>query len=186
MNNPVFGKTIENVRKHRDIKLATNKNRRNYLVSKPNFHTTKIFTESYKTGMCMNKPVHLGLSVLELSKTLMHKFWYDYVKPKYGEKPKLCYMNTDSFIVYIKTDDIYKGFAKNVETRFDTSNYELGRPLPKVKIKKVIELMKDELGLKIMTKFVGLRAKTYSSLIDDNSEDKKTKGAKKVYHKKKD
>ena len=185
MNNSVFGKTMENVRKQRDIKLATNKNRRNYLVPKSNFHTTKIFTESYKTGMFMNKPVHLGLSVLELSKILMCEFWYDYVKPKYDEKPKLCYMDTDSFIVYIKTDDIYKGFAKDVETRFDTSNYELDRPLPKAKIKKVIELMKDELGLKTMAKFVGLRAKTYSCLIDDNSEDKKAKGAKKMYHKKK-
>ena len=81
----------------------------------------------------MNKPVYLGLSILELSKILMCEFWYDYVKPKYGEKAKLCYMDTDSFIVYIKTDGIYKNIAKNVETRSDTSNYELDRPLPKRK-----------------------------------------------------
>ena len=68
----------------------------------------------------MNKPVHLGLSILELSKILMYEFWYDYVKPKYGEKAKLCYMDTNSFIVYIKTDDIYKDIAEDVETRFDT------------------------------------------------------------------
>ena len=73
----------------------------------------------------MNKPVYLGLLILELSKILMYEFWYDYVKPKYGEKAKLCYMDTDSFIVYIKTDDIYKDIAEDVETRFDTSNYEL-------------------------------------------------------------
>ena len=87
----------------------------------------------------MNKPVHLGLSILELSKILMYEFWYDYVKPKYGEKVKLCYMDTDSFIVYIKTDDIYKDIAEDVETRFDTSNYELDRPLPKGKNKNKID-----------------------------------------------
>ena len=93
----------------------------------------------------MNKPVYLGLSILELSKILMYEFWYDYVKPKYGEKVKLCYMDTDSFIVYIKTDDIYKDIAEDVETRFDTLNHEFDRPLPKEKSKKVIWLMKNEL-----------------------------------------
>ena len=168
MNNAVFGKTMENVRKHRDIKLVTTERRRNYLVSEANDHTIKFSTENLlaikmkKTEILMNKPVHLGLSILELSKILMYEFWYDYVKPKYGEKVKLCYMDTDSFIVYIKTDDIYKDIAEDVETRFDTSNYELDRPLPKGKNKKVIGLMKDELGGKIITKFVGLRAKTYN------------------------
>ena len=93
----------------------------------------------------MNKPVYLGLSILELSKILKYEFCYDYIKPKYGEKAKLRYMDTDSFVVYIKTGDIYKDIAEDVETRFDTSNYELDRPLPKGKIKKVIGLMKDEL-----------------------------------------
>ena len=78
----------------------------------------------------MNKPVYLGLSIVELSKILMYEFYYDYVKPKYGEKVKLCYMGTDGFIVYIKADDIYKDIAEDVETRFDTSNYELDRLLP--------------------------------------------------------
>ena len=105
----------------------------------------------------MNKPVCLGLSIVELSKILMCEFWYDYVKPKYYEKAKLCYMDADSFIAYIKTDDIYKDIAEDVETRFDTSNYELDKPLPKGKIKNVTGLMKDELGGKIMTKFVGAR-----------------------------
>ena len=93
----------------------------------------------------MNEPFYLGLSILELSKISMYDFWYDYVKPKYGEKVKLCYLGTDSFIVYIKTDDIYKYIAEDVETRSDTSNYELHRPLAKGKKKKVIGLMKDEL-----------------------------------------
>ena len=168
MNNAVFGKTMENVRKHRDIKLVTTERRRNYLVSEPNYHTTKFFTENLlaiemkKTEILMNKPVYLGLSILELSKILMYEFWYDYVKPKYGEKVKLCYMDTDSFIVYIKTDDTYKDIAEDIETRFDTSNYELNRPLPKVKIKNAIELMKDELGGKITIKLVGPKAKSYS------------------------
>ena len=94
-------------------------------------------------------------------------------------------MGTDSFIVYIKTSDVYKDIAKDVETTFDTSNYELDMALPKGKNKKVLILMKDKLGGKIMTKFVGLRAKTYSYLKDDDSEDKKAKGTKKVCHKKK-
>ena len=115
----------------------------------------------------------------------MYEFWYDCVKSKYGEKAKLCYMDTDSFIVYMKTDDIDKDIAEDVETRFDTSNYELDRPLPKGKNKKVMGLMKDELSGKIRTKFVGLRAKTYSYLIDDSSEDKKGKDTKKCVIKRK-
>ena len=80
-----------------------------------------------KTEILMNKLVYLGFSILELSIILMYEFWYDYVKPKYGEKAKLCCMDTDSFIVYIKTDGIYKDILESVETRFDTSNYELDR-----------------------------------------------------------
>ena len=93
----------------------------------------------------MIKPVYL-----DSSKILMYEFWYDYVKPKYGEKAKLCYMDTGSFIVYTKTDVIYQDIAEDVETKFDTLNYEFDRPLPKGKIKKVIGLMKDGLGGKIM------------------------------------
>ena len=149
MINAVFGKTMENLRKHRDIKLVTTERRRNYLVSEPSYHITKFFTENSlaiemeKTEILMNKPVCLGLSILELSKILMYEFWYDYVKPKYGKKEKSCYMDTDSFIVYIKTDDIYNDIEEDVETRFDTSNYELEKLLPKGENKKVTGLMKD-------------------------------------------
>ena len=142
MNNAVFGKTMGNVWKHRDIKLVTTERRRNYLVSEPNYQTKKFFTENLlaiemkKTEILINKPVCLELSILELSKILMYEFWYDYVKPKYVEKATLCYMDTDSFIVHIKTDDIYKDIAEGVETRFDASNYELDSLLPKVKNKK--------------------------------------------------
>ena len=92
----------------------------------------------------------------------MYVFWYDYVKPKYGQKAKLCYMDTESFIIYIETDDIYKAIAEDVKIRFDTSNYKLDTPLHKVKNKKVIGLMKDGVGGQIITKFVGLRVKPYS------------------------
>ena len=130
MNNAVFGKNMKNVREHRDIKLVTTERRRNYLVSEPNYHTTKFFTENLlaiemkKTSTLWNKPVYLGFSILELIKMLMHEFWHNYVKLKYGEKSKLCNVNIDSFIVYMKTDDIYKDIAEDVETIFDTSNFE--------------------------------------------------------------
>ena len=95
------------------------------------------------------------------------------MRPNYGETAKFCYMDTDSFILHIKTDDIYKDIAEVVEMRFDTSNYELHRPLTKGKNKKVIRLMKDELGEKTIKEFVELRAKTYSYLADNNKEEKK-------------
>ena len=125
---------MEKVRKHRDIKLVTTERRRNYLVSEPNLHTTKFSTEKLsakeikKTEILMKKPVYLVLSMLELGKMLMYEIWYDYIKPKYGEKAKLCYMDMDSFILYIKTDESYKDIAEDLETRFDTSNYEMDRP----------------------------------------------------------
>ena len=117
----------------------------------------------------MNKPVYLGISILEISKTLMYEFWYDYIKPKYQNNAKLCYMDTDSFIIYIKTEYFYEDIADDVEKRFDTSNYECisvecNRPLSTGKNKKVIGLMKDELGGKIMTELVALTPKTYSYL----------------------
>ena len=130
MNNTFFGNSMENVRKHRNIKLVTAERRKNYVVSEPNYHTMKFFTESLlaiemkKTKTLMNKPVYLGLSVLDLSKTVMWEFWYDYVKPKYGANTKLCYMDRGSFIIHVITD-IYKDIAEDVETKFDTSYFEL-------------------------------------------------------------
>ena len=127
----------------------------------------------------MNKPIYLGLPILDISKILTYEFWYDYMKPKYGNRVKLCYMDTDSFIMSIKINDFYKDVSYDVEKRFDTSNYEPNRPLPKGKNKKVIGLMKDELGGKIVTEFVTLRPKAYSYLTDDGKEDKKAKGTNK-------
>ena len=185
MNNAVFGKTMENVRKHRYIKLVTIDKKRSKLVSEPNYHKMNYISEDLsiiemkRTKIKMNKPIYLGLSILEISTLLMYEFWYDYMKPKYGDNAKLCYMDTDSFIMNIETEDFYKGIANDVETRFDTSNYEVDRPLSTGKNKKVIGLMKDELGGRIITKFVVLRHKTYSYLTDDCKEDKKAKGTKK-------
>ena len=132
-----------------------------------------------KTTVKMNKPIYLGLSILDISKILMYEFWYDYMKPKYGNRVKLCYMDTDSFIMSIKTNDFYKDISIDIDKRFDTSNYEIIIPLPTGKIKKVIGLMKDELRGKIITEFVTLRPKTYSYSTDDGKEDKKAKGTKK-------
>ena len=107
-NNSVFGKTMENIRKHRDIKLVTTNKRRSKLVSEPNYHTMNYISEDLsiiemkKTKVKMNKPIYLGLSILEISKILMYEFWYDYMKPKYGDSVRLCYMDTDSFIMNIK------------------------------------------------------------------------------------
>ena len=132
-----------------------------------------------KTKVKMNKPIYLGLLILKISKILIYEFWYDYMKPKYGDNVKLCYMDTDSFITHIKTEDFYKDIADDVEKRFDTSNYEVDRPLPTGKNKKVIGLMKDELGGRIMIEFVASGPKTYSYLTDDSEEDKRPKGTKK-------
>ena len=143
MNNSAFEKTMENLRKHRDIKLVTTDKRRNQLVSEPNYHTTKYFSENLlaiemkKIKLKINKPMYLGLSTLEIRKTIWYEFWYDYVKPKYQDNAKLCYMDTDSFIINIKTEDFYEHIANDVEERFDTSNYEVNRPLPKGKNKKL-------------------------------------------------
>ena len=138
-----------------------------------------------KTKVKMSKPIYLGLSILGISKTLMYEFWYDYMKPKYANNVRLCYMDTDSFIINIKTNDFYKDISNDVENRFDTSNYEVNRPLPTGKNKKIIGLMKDELGGKIITEFATLRPKTYSFLTDDGKEDKKARGTKKCVIKKK-
>ena len=186
INNSAFGKTMENVRNHRDIKLVTTDIRRNKLVSEPNCHTTKQFSENLlaiemkKTKVKINKPVYLGMSTLDISKKLMYEFWYDYIKPKYKEKAKLCYMDTDSFVIHIFTEDFFEDINNDVERWFDTSNYDKNdkRPLQTGMNKKVIGMFKDELGGKIMKEFCALRAKTYTYLMDDDSEKKKAKGIK--------
>ena len=186
MNNSVFGKTMENVRKHSAIKLVKKDKRRNQLASEPTYHTPKYFSENVmaiemkKTKVKMNKPIYLGMSILDISKTLMYEFWYDYIKPKYQDRAKLCYMDTDSFVIHIKTEDFYEDIPDDVEKWFDTSNYSKddNKPLPLGWNMKVIGLFKEEFGGKIAKEFVGLRAKAWPYLMDD-SEHKKAKATKK-------
>ena len=142
--------------------------------------------EMNKVEVKMNKPIYLGQAILDISKTLLYEFWYDYIKPKYGEKARLCYMDTDSFIINIKTENFYKDIANDVEKWFDTSNYDENdeRPLPIGINKKVIGKFKDELGGKIMKEFVALRAEAYAYLMEDGGEHKKTEGTKKCVIKK--
>ena len=155
-----FGKTVENFWKHRHIKLVTTEGQRSKLVSEPNYHTTKHFTENL-LGIEMKKPLYLGMTILDISKILMYKFWYDYIKPKYGDRAKLCYTDTDSFIIHIFTEDFFEDIADDVERWFDTSNYVDNdkRPLPIGRNKKVYGFFKDELEGKIMKEFCALRAK---------------------------
>ena len=194
VNNSVFGKTMENIRKHRNIKLVNNEDEYLKNVMKPNFKSGMLFgpdlmgCEMGKVKVVMNKPVYLGQAILELSKMIMYEFHYDYMIPKYSQscdKLKLCYMDTDSFIYSIETEDFYKNIANEVESRYDTSGYpnDGSRPLPVGKNKKVIGLMKDERGGKIMKEFISLRPKMYSYRAG-STEPKKCKGIKKCVVKK--
>ena len=132
-----------------------------------------------KTKVIMNNPEYLGMSILDSSKMLMYELWYDYIKPKYGDKAKLCYMDTNSFIIHIISEDFHEDIANEVERWFDTTIYDENktgkRPLPIGKNKKVIGLFKEESGGKILKYFCALRPKTYVCLgdcYDDNDYDK--------------
>ena len=182
---------MDNIRKHRNIGLVTTEEKYLHTVMKPNFKSGVLFGENLmgcemgEIKVVMNKPVYLGQVILDLSKIVMYEFHYDYMVPKYGlEKLKLCYMDTDSLVHDIKTEDFYEDIADDIPARFDTSGYCPNRPLPVGLNKKVIGLMKDELGGKIMTEFVALRPKLYSYKKLDGSEDKKCKGIKKCVAKK--
>ena len=163
MNNSVFG-SMENIRKHKDIDLVTNKEAYLKTVMKLNFKSVIIFSdilmgcEMGKIRLIMNKPIYPRQAILDLSKIIMYKFHHDYMKPKYGVNLWLCYMDTDSLVYNIKTDDFYEDIAGDVKARFDMSSYSCSRvrPLPMGVNKKVIGLIKDKLGRRIMTKAVHL------------------------------
>ena len=181
---------MENIRKHKDIKLVTN--RESYLkaVMKPDFKSGICCSENLmgcemgKIEVVMNKPVYLSQSILDLSKLVMYEFYYDYMFPKYGSTAKLCYMDTDSLVYHIKMEDFYTDITGDVKERFDMSGFMEPRPLPMGCNKKVIGRMKDELKGKIMTEFVALRPKLYAYRKLDNAEDKRSKGIKKCIVKK--
>ena len=189
MNNSTFRKTMENIRKHRNIKLVMNRELYLRIMMKPNFKSGVLFGENLmgckmgKIKVVMKKLVYLSQAILDLSKTVMYVFHYDYMKPKF-DNLRLCYTDTNSLVYCIKTKDFYADIMDDVEERFDTSSYCSNRPLPIGKNKKVIGLMKDELGGAIMTEFVALRPKLYSFRQLDGSEDKKCKGIKQCVIKK--
>ena len=187
MNNSVFGKTMENIRNRVDVKLVNTEEKLRKLIAKPNFRSRKIFSENLvsvhmkKTSLTMNKPVYLGMCILDLSKTIMYDFHYNYIKSNYGDKAKLLFSDTDSLMCEIQTEDFYKDISEDVKDRFDTSDYPENHPsgIPTGINKKVLGKMKDEAAGKIIKEFVGLRAKLYSFIMDDGGEIKKCKGIKK-------
>ena len=149
MNNSFFGKMMENIRKHKNIKLVTNRETYLCIMMKPNFKSGALFGENLmgcemgKIKVVMNKPVYLSQAILDLSKIVMYEFHYDYMKQKYNnDRLQLCYTDTDSLVYHIKTNDFYINIADDVPTRFDISGY-CDRPLPIGLNKKVIGLMKD-------------------------------------------
>ena len=188
MNNSVFGKTMENIRNRVNVKLVNTGEQFKKLTAKPNYGSRKIFNENLvsvhmkKTSLTMNKPVYLGMSILDLSKTLMFDFHYQYIKPKYGNKAKLLFTDTDSFLYEIQTEDFYKDISGDVRDRFDTSDYPKNHAsgIPTGINKKVLGMFKDEAAGKNIKEFVGLRAKLYSYKMEEGKENKKCKGIKKA------
>ena len=192
MNNAVFGKTMENIRKRVDVRLVTSEEKVNKLVSKPNYDRRTIFSENLvavhmkKTKVVFNKPIYLGMCILDLSKTLMYDFHYNYMKKNYGEKAKLLFTDTDSLAYEVQTEDFYKDISSDVAAKFDTSNFPKDHPsgIEAGHNKKVVGMMKDEAGGLIIDEFVGLRAKLYSYKMLEGKEEKKCKGVKKSVVKK--
>ena len=134
MNNSVFGKTMENIRNRKNIQLVTSKKKALKLIAKPNFKHRTIFTENLvsvhmgKTKLVFDKPIYVGMSILDISKTLMYEFHYNYIKKKYGENAMLLFTDTDSFGYEIKTEDFFKDISGDVEAKFDTSAYPKNHP----------------------------------------------------------
>ena len=134
MNNSVFGKTLENIRNRVEIRLVTSDKVAQKLAAKQNYDRCTIFDESLisvhtkKTKLYFNKPVYLGMSILDLSKSLMQDFHYNYIKTKYGDKAKLLFTDTDSLAYEIRIRDFYKDINPNVEKRFDTIDYPTNHP----------------------------------------------------------
>ena len=187
MNNSVYGKTIENLRKRVDISLVNSEKKAKRLTSKPNFKKCTIFSENFcaiemrKTQIYFNKPIYLGMCILDLSKTLMYDFHYNYIKPKYDEKAKLLFTDTDSLAYEIQTEDFYRDISSDVEAKFDTSKFPPSHPSGILvgANKRVIGMFKDEVGGQIIEEFVGLRAKLYSyKMFESKKEKKKCKGVK--------
>ena len=184
INNSLFGKTMENIRNRVDIKLVNDREKAKRLTAKPNFKHLNIFCEELvaihmkKTSLTMNKPIYLGMCMLDLSKTIMYEFHYNYIKPKYGDKAKLLFTDTDSLMYEIKTEDFYKDISGDVKDRFDTSDYPPNHisGIPTGCNKKVLGVFKDEAAGRCIEEFDGLRAKLYSYKMFEGKENKRCKG----------
>ena len=184
MNNSVFGKTMENIRKRVDVRLVTSKEKLLKMTSKPTFVSSKIFNENLvavhkiKETLTMNRPAYIGMCILDLSKTLMYDFHYNYIKHNYGNKAKLLFTDTDSLTYEIETKDVYRDFW-NDKDRFDNSDYSENSPYFNKTNKKVIGKFKDEAAGIPLTEFVGLRSKMYSYVKDNKQTARTAKGIKK-------
>ena len=191
MNNSVFGKTMENIRNRVDVRLVGNREKAQKLIAKPNLKHWICFDENLigihlkRIKLVFNKPVYCGMSILDLSKTMIYDFHYNYIIPKFGKKQKLLFTDTDSLCYEIETEDFFADIAGDVKELFDTSNFDKNHPSGiQGKNKKVPGMMKDEAGGKIIEEFVGLRSKLYSYKMFAGKEEKKCKGIKKVVVKK--
>ena len=191
MNNSVFGKTMENIRNRVDVRLVGNREKAQKLIAKPNLKHWVCFDENLigvhlkRIKLVFNKPVYCGMSILDLSKTMIYDFHYNYIIPKFGKKQKLLFTDTDSLCYEIETEDFFADIAGDVKELFDTSNFDKNHPSGiQGKNKKVPGMMKDEAGGKIIEEFVGLRSKLYSYKMFEGKEEKKCKGIKKVVVKK--
>ena len=189
MNNSVFGKTMENIRKREDIRLVNDEQKLLKLSSKPTYVSSNIFNENLvavhkiKETRTLNRPAYVGMCILDLSKTLMYDFHYNYIKKKYGDKARLLFTDTDSLTYEIETEDAYLDFWKN-KNMFDNSDYPQDSIYYSNKNKKVIGKFKDEAGGKPIVEFIGLRSKMYSYLKDNNQCGRAAKGIKKIVIKK--
>ena len=187
MNNSVFSKTIENIRKRQNVILIDNQNMAYKLSSKPNFERSTIFDENLitchmkKTEVYFNKPIYVGQAILDLSETLMFDFHYNYIREKFKNKAELLFTDTDSLMYLIQTEDFYQYVNEDIKRTFDTSDYPEKHPSGiKTGInKKVIGKFKDEAAGKQIAHFVGLRPKLYSFKVEDEKEILKLKGVKK-------
>ena len=184
MNNSVFGKTMENIRKRVDVRLVTDENKLLKLASKPTYVSSKIFNENLvavhkiKETLTLNRPAYVGMCILDLSKTLMYDFHYNYIKDKYGDKARLLFTDTDSLTYEIEADDVYQDFW-NDKDKFDNSDYPESSPYFNKTNKKVIGKFKDEAAGVPICEFIGLRSKMYSYIKDNNEGGKTAKGIKK-------
>ena len=191
MNNSVFGKTMENLRKRVDVKLvrADEDDRLRRLIASPSYARANIFDndlaaiQMHKSRLLLNRPVYVGMSVLDLSKHLMYDFYYNELKKQYGEHCQLLYTDTDSLLLEIKTEDVYKDMGANADL-YDTSDYPKDHPQYSEENKKVVGKMKDECAGRLIAEYVGLRPKMYSILEADGGNIKKAKGVKKSVVKK--